>query len=312
MKKWFILLLALIAILPVGTVRAQLQVNDTESTNVTVTVSSVVMVDINPASFTWTGVEPGSVGGPNEETNGYFAIQIENIGSRNITHIWFNNSWSTGREFATGTNTNIDSGNFVVLAREGGNYYFSGRREWNESRSLVYLKDFAGSIPPASNYYYGRFHNASYEYFWMTDASTYCNTTGHTIRIGNTPHTESQTGSTNFQTGSGQYTEITLTNAGGSDASWGYAAITSGPLSGYCIAVYYTCDQVIFYKWNKDAPGGTSCTNAEYFWDANSNPGFPLVPGNSTVANIRVFVPYGIYEGQLKKGFLTVFVNDAG
>jgi len=303
------LLLVLGALLIVVTPVLALDVNDTESTNVTVTVATKVMIDINPASFTWTGVDPGSVGGPSQEANNYPAIQIENIGSRNITHIWFNNTWSNGREFATGTNASIDSGNFVVLAREGEtDFWFAARKEWNESRSLVYLRDPSGNLPPSSNYYYGRFHNTSYEYFWMTAKTGYCNTTGHTFLIGNTPHTETQTGTTDF---SGTYiTSVTLTNAGGDDKDWGYAAITSGPLNGYCIAVYYTCDQVLFYKWNKDAPGGESCSNAQYFWSASGTPGYPLVPGNSTVAEIRVFVPYGIHEGKLKIGQLTVIVND--
>jgi len=165
--------------------------------------------------------------------------------------------------------------------------------------------------PNTSKYRYGRIRNTSYEYFWMFSYTGTWNCGNTPIRIGKLPHTESQTGSTNFQTGSGEYDEFNIQIV---NANWGAVHINAGPLTGYCLAIPRpACDRVILYKWNKDMPGSEfHCLNAEYFWSADpgETPGLPLVPGNSTVANIRVWVPYGVYEGYAKTGTLTVYVND--
>ena len=304
-----LLVLLTLLVVPVKAV----EVNDTDIVSVDVVVANKTMVDVNPAAIRWEGVEPGAVGGPELETlgPGFYAIQIENIGSHNITHIWFNNTYPSSRPFATGSSTSYDAGNFIALRREGAStdFFFPNRVEYNESRSLVYLKDPEGDMPP-NDWYYGRFRNTSYEYFWMVKPGdgTYCNSSGTTFYIGNTPHTESQTGSTDFSQ-SAERTAVTLAQSG----EWSYGDIPAGhALENYEVAVYYTCDKVIFYKWNMDMPGATSSSNAEYFWSADSGdwPGYPLVPGNSTVAEIRAYVPYGVYEGLVKQGTLTVLVND--
>jgi len=304
---WLIAALVLaLAFQPRIPVRA-LEVNDTDTVNISIRVANRTMIDVNPAALVWTGINPGGVGYPDD--SGYFAIQIENIGSHNITHIWFNATYPTTRPFASGTNTVYDAGNFVVLAREpaggatqtsceGVTYYFPNRLEYNESRSLVYLKDPSGNMPPdTSSYSYGRFRNSSYEYFWMVSRGTNC--VGQTFYIGNTPHTETQTGTTDF-TG----TDVTSFNlaASSSHPGWCYGNITAGhPLEGYTVYVKNeTYDQVFFVHWNKDFEEGST----EYFFSGN------LVPGNSTVACIQVWVPYGVYEGWVSQGTLTVLVND--
>ena len=281
-------------------------------------VATKTAADINPASFTWIGIDPGSVGGPTEEVNDYFAIQIENIGSHNITHIWFNSTYPASRPFATGTNSTYDAGNFVVLAREGTTaFYFPNRLEFNESRSIVYLRDPSGNLPPSSSYSYGRFRNTSYEYFWMVSRGSNCD--GQTFYIGESPHTELQTGTTNFQ-GAGTSDDgvcVVELQASSAKPGWCYSDLpdsqTDPDCSKFNYAVYVkneTYDQVFFVHWNKDWGEGT---NVEYFWSADTGdyPGFPLVPGNSTVAQIRVFVPYGVYEGYVKQGVLTVLVTGA-
>jgi len=306
MKKMWSLVLALATLMLASPVFA-LQVNDTDTAAVSVELASKTMVDVNPAELTWTGLNPGSEGTSSDEANGYFAIQIENIGSHNITHIWFNVSNPSSRPFATGTNASYDAGNFVVLAREGSsNYYFPNRLEFNESRSLVYLKDPEGDMPP-DDWHYGRFRNTSYEYFWMAQKGATC--AASTFYIGDVPHTESQTGKTDFSSATGR-TQVTLSDA---EDGWCYGDIGgSNPFSGvYTIYVKNdTFDQVYFAHWNKDLHGGSG-SNVAYFWDATSDPGIPLVPGNSTAANIRVWVPYGVYEGFSNQGTLTVIVNDA-
>ena len=102
-----------------------------------------------------------------------------------------------------------------------------------------------------------------------------------------------------------------VTLAASSASGWCYADLagstdTDCNLFDYTIYVKnQTYDQVFFVHWNKDFLSTTDTANNKvYFFQGN------LVPGNSTVAEIRVFVPYGVYEGYSKKGTLTVIVSD--
>jgi len=317
MKKELLLTVLVLTVISLQLVIAQpnpgtLDANDTDTATVSVELASRTMVDVNPASLTWTGVNPGSEGDSDDEVGGFFAIQIENIGSHNITHIWFNATYPSSRPFATGTNESYNAGNFVVLSKENvGEYYFPNRVEYNESRSLVYLKDPGGNMPP-SGYSYGRFRNTSYEYFWMTPNDD-SDCVGDTFYIGTSPHTETQTGKTDFTSATNRCSK---TLSASSESGWCYVDLSDADCGGdagifdqYTIYVKnQTFDQVIFYHWNKDTPDTTS--NAAYFWDASGDPGIPLLPGNSTVADIRVWVPYGVYEGYVTQGTLTVVVND--
>jgi len=280
-----------------------LTANDSESATVAVNISSKVMVDITPSTFTWSPVDPGGVGDNNTEANNYYAIQIENIGSKNITHVWFNASYPTSNPFGTGTNS-ADAGNFVVLSKNtsSNEFWFINRVEYNTTTELVYLRDPDGNMPPnASKYIYGRYHNASNEYFWMIDKVTNCNESA-TIYIGNTSHSKTQTGTTDFKDGDVEsFSLFTYKN-------YGYADIDTGPLNGLCVAVTHDCTRVFFSKWNADAPFHL-CSNVNYAYDYNeTGTPTPLVPGDSFAMNIKVHVPFGIYEGSTT-GTITAIVN---
>jgi len=305
--SFLVILFAIIAVLLVPSI--VLGVTSSSPTNVTVQIASKTAADINPAEFIWLGVNPGSVGGPSEEVNNYYAIQIENIGSHNITKIWFNATYPSSRPFASGTNSTYDTGNFVVLAQEGtNNFYFPNRLEFNESRSIVYLRDPSGNLPVDGNSYsYGRFRNSSYEYFWMVSRGDNC--VSQTFYIGEDPHTETQTGTTNFQGATTDDDGVCVVTLAAADDGWCYADL-SGATDPDCAKFGYTVyvknetyDQVFFAHWNKDLLGGYG-SNQQYFFNGN------LVPGDSVIGLIRVFVPYGVYEGYIKTGILTVIVSD--
>ncbi|RLJ06767.1 MAG: hypothetical protein DRP16_04705 [Candidatus Aenigmatarchaeota archaeon] len=264
--------------------------------NVSVTVRQKTIIDITPTSLTWTDVDPGSEAGASNETNGWGSIQIENLGSTNISYVWFNNSYPASRPFGTGANGSYDAGNFVVIKRNwtGTVYYFPNRFEYNASKTIIYV-----TVP--SGWWYGRFRNASWEYFWAVNASKYpsCNQTGTEFRIGIYAHNKTSQGSTDL-TDPTQYREYSLTN----DGSWGYAAVNVSPdNTSYCVAVANTCDRAMFYHWNMDAPGAGSCANAEYFSDST------LTPGDWLIADVLVRVPYGVAYGQVQTGQLTVIAQ---
>ncbi|MFB6075523.1 MAG: hypothetical protein ABEK17_00095 [Candidatus Aenigmatarchaeota archaeon] len=285
--------------------------NDTESSTVSIEVASKTMIDITPASFSWGPVDPGTVADSSDETNSYGKMQIENIGSTNITKVWFNVTQPTQRPFGTGNKDLYDTGNFISIAREGSSdFYFVDRLEFNETRELVYLTGVEGNTPPGSNSVYGRFRNASKEYFWMVDITSGTTCTDLTMRIGNTARTRDQTGTTDFSNGGGDYTELgSLTDTGN---GYCYADISTGgtnPLDGYTVYVDETSlsaantPEVHLSKWNLDLEGTQDASNTESFYSGT------IYPGNSTVAQIQAHLPYGVAEGEVQQGDLTVLAS---
>ncbi|MBN2101260.1 MAG: hypothetical protein JW716_00120 [Candidatus Aenigmarchaeota archaeon] len=257
-----------------------------DEVNISVTVNQKTLVDVTPTSLVWSNVDPGSEDLLDDD--GYGSIQVENIGSTNISYVFFNNTYPTTDPFGSGTNASYDAGNFVVLKRNSESgvnaWAFPNRMEYNASQQIVYLTVPAG-------YYYGRFRNASHEYFWAVDAgSGECNATGRVFRIGIDEHNQSATGSVDF-TNAAQYRQYSLDNADNNNA-WGWAAINVSNLNWtMCVAVKNTCDQAMFYRWNIDAPGGSECGYAENFTSST------LTPGAWILANIGVRVPYGVHWG---------------
>ena len=282
-------------------------INVTDTISIEVEVSELTMVDVNPTSLSWSGTEAVPPGGEGNEK----AIQIENIGSTNITAIWFNNTYPSSRPFGTGGNASYDAGNFVAIRRNSTNerYYFPNRVDYNESQILIYL-----NVP--SGYKYGRFRNSSYEYFWAVTEGASGNCTDGTFKIGKTPHTQTQTGSTDLTTcdpsltgtGLNPCREGSLTPATEPQYAgmWGWADLYVGPNDdyvNYTVAVNAYCNETIFFRWNIDAPGGQASLHAQPFTTQT------LVPGASVIANIVVRVPYGVVYGYSSPGTLTVIAS---
>ncbi len=300
--------------------------NETEEyVDISVNISTKCMVDVEPAALSWSPVDPGGVGDNDTEIlgPGYFAMQIENIGSINITQVWFNATYPSASPFARGNASYTNAGNYVVLSNDTSSnkpsakdFWFINRVEYNETRRLVYLRDPSGDMPPDnSQYTYGRFRNASTEYFWMIDGTPgNCNETGKTLWIGSEAHTRTQTGTTNFQSQAvgGTFTTTPLANYNlGSTASFAIANVnSSSPLAGYAVAVSPNC-AVFFSKWNRDYPFDFSGTNAVFADDVVGHPTNTLWPGDSFALAIKVYVPYGIYEGQSEAGRIWAIVTSA-
>ena len=294
---------------------AQAGINATEYTNVTVTVSAATMIDLAPTNLNYTA-NPGqacglgiSAGLCNETINNYFAIQVENIGSWNITKIWFNVSQDPQNPFAVGAATYVDPGNFVALTTNEttSDFFFVDRKEYKTPRTIVYLRDPDGTMPAnLTKFNYGRLHNASGEYFYMIDSGSQglCNTSGITyIRIGVQPRTVSSIGSTDFSAlPSVNYIQVNLTSTTSNGYAFAVGNISAGPLLGYAVAVENTTCAVRFCKWNKDFPWGD--TMANYSFNG------VLTPGDSLAKKIGIMVPYGTYTST-KTGQLTAIAIGA-
>ncbi len=283
-------------------------VNITDTATIDITVAGLTLVDMNPAEFIWAGIDPGTEGVRKQ-------AQIENIGSTNFTNMWFNVTQPANRPFGTGSNDSYDAANMVWISREGnGVYYAVDRREFNETRSLIYLTDPSGNIPPDSSMYnYGRFRNTSYEYFWFYNKSQVgCGD----FYVGDVAHSQGQTGSIDFSA-----CDAGLGNAPGTNCREGATAAATGDAN-YCWADVniggddYTVaidDSVNGYTlrwshWNVEFPGGRDWNEGAA--DHNDYFSTPIVyPGNSTVADLKIYVPYGVAKGKLTQGTLTVVVR---
>ncbi len=309
-------LLALLAIVAIGAVglisfpgTEAANTNATNTANISVTIAALTLVDAAPERliFNDTALNPGSVGTGSgnlyekDQYNRPGSIQIENIGSTNITNIWFNTTYESSNPFGTGDPLNYDSANFVTISKyQADTYYFVNRVDYNESTDLVYINTPLG-------WRYGRIRNTTYEYFWTVENVSDCAADSPALRIGINYHSQTVDGSLNFDTDEGavdteDFDEFALIDSGVSDVA--YANIDTGPWTGYCAAVWDCGEKLMLYKWNKDAPGGGPCDNADYFWDNTSDGN--LYPGNSTIADVHVHIPYGVMMGTAKEGTLTI------
>lgn len=286
------------------TCSAQTLVNSSATISITVTVSEVTAVAITPDSLTWTNVPPGSSGIPT-------AILIENIGSVNISKVWFNASYPQSQPYGSADFKLHDAGNFVVIKRNqsGELWYHPNLVEYNESE-LIYLTLPAGGSNLVTH---GRFRDGQSEYFWAMKNDSAGGCTNGTFYIGVVPHNATQQGTIDLssctlsltQTGttgcrSGQITRY--------NGTWGYADVMIGRDGGGNIGLNYSimtradCRMVYFYKWAIDLPTAGGSTYDEPF--ATST----IYPGGNIIANVNVNVPYGVPVGS-KMGALTVFVQ---
>ncbi len=267
--------------------------NDTDPAAVSITVASQVMVDITPASLSWTGVNPGSeatsggnIGG------GIWAIEIENIGSENITGIWLNTTYETSNPFGSGDPLSYDAGNMIKIARtQSGPYYYADKVEWNQTKVPIYV------TLPANTNMSGRFRDGNHEWFFaVVDTGSGCQSgalylasdTGSGATLAGA-HNETQTGDVDLTDG-----EVAHTFTSG---------VTNVTINGaqYDVYVPATCDYVVFKHWDVDTAPAPQV--AEYL-----NTG-TFTPGDLTEAYVKAVVPYGVAVGTVKQGTLTVLVT---
>ena len=269
-------------------------VNVTGNATVTLEISSKTMIDITPQVLNYTSQDPGTAV-ENYTFDGLdlHEIQIENIGSTNLTNVWFNTSQPSSRPFGTGVVTNYDAANFLAIKNSTmteTEYAFVDRLEFNHSTDLVYL------TLPTDYQRKGRLHVGPDEYFWATASDgPYCNGSGTGfLHIGTTAHTIDETGDIDLSDGGQSIGTIS------GDSSWGIVnEFTIGSAS-YCAAVSADCSKVRFYRWNADAPGTGACDLDERYSVTT------LYPGDSFAVELRLFVPYGVPVGAVTNGTLTV------
>jgi hypothetical protein len=202
-----------------------------QDTDINVSVSGTTELDVRPTQLNYTtALEPGVQASPSDEENGYSAVEIENIGSNNISQVYVEASQPTTNPFGTGTTSSYDSGNFVMVntnssvngdygTAEGWdtslasgvpqNYHYVNRVEFEDDPIPSYI-DLAQSNTPLKfsnpstlEADVGRFREGDQWYFYTiyydgsTDAAA-CSGGNSELWVGNDPHTPTATGTTDF------------------------------------------------------------------------------------------------------------------
>ncbi len=277
--------------------RADAATNETGNATVSLTIGSKTMIDITPSVLDYGTQDPGSaIENYTYNSQNLSQIQIENIGSTNLTDVWFNTTRPGSRPFGTGVVTNYDAANFLAIKNSTmgvSEFAFVDRLEFNHTKDIVYL-----TLP--TNYKrQGRLHVGPNEYFWATASNgNYCNGSGSgKLHIGTTAHTQDSTGDIDLSDGG----EHSILSSG--DSSWGLVQEFTVGSASYCAAVSADCSQVRFYRWNADAPGAGTCTLDERYQTTD------LYPGASFAVDVKLYVPYGVPVGAVTNGTLTVIAT---
>jgi hypothetical protein len=287
----------LVSLLIAGIVSAQ-QSSDDVTININVTQS--ISIDVNPNSVSWNQLNIGETGTPS-----YFTVT--NVGSVNITSLRANITNDATNPYGTGTSSNYNAGEFVLMNTTSAGFYYVNKMNWNESipGEVTSPTDFTEG---ADTGYFGIIRTASdsdvgQDYYWFinrTASSGDCATSSSVLLLGNDPKNVSSTGSIDF-TDSGEYTSIPF-GAGVSAAD-----ISSGDFSGYCAIISADCSTVTLTRWNTDLDSGSACTNDQVFYDGTSPN--ELSPGSYTWFWLEPKIPNGVPDGDVSQGTLTIIAS---
>ncbi len=273
-------------------VKPVFSVINTSTTLINVTISTLTAIEVSPPSLNWTvEIYPGSVG---EKKN----ITIRNVGSVNVSQIHaYIDTLTTEpqRPYGTQDPSKYSAGGLVVIHNETDSIWrFVGRIEWNWT-SKIPDSDLSAVTSPAS---WGFFRNTTYDYMWVAGNGTdgFCNGTNAEFAI------EDDQDDGTIDTRTPTTTSITY-NGGFED--WGIFTIGDARVhSGYCVAVYYDCTKIYFYRYDRRSPF-SNCGNSYYLTTHE------IAPGEFITIPLRVFVPRGIPAGDLTKATLTIEASSA-
>lgn len=328
MKKAFSVL-GLLAIITGMTVSAAAQFspsdNASDNSTVNVQVESQVAVDISPDQLNYNN-DSGIIPGESERftAEGFGSVEIENIGSANISSVWLNASQPDDNPFGTGVSTQYDAGNFVMVnstdeitgqAPVDSGFTYVNRKEFNESNDLSYIST------PNETWRVGRFKSGDQEHFWAVAADTNGNCDSDAtdpFRVGQEAHNVTTTGSVDFV--SGNYDTYTLSSVTGADSNQYVASevnitLPSGTTRNYDVVV--NCGDPFYVsrtQYNAQLEGLTNLVNdgteTEFILNGSTAGGEArLQPGEHFEVETQVEIPQGVASGSVTPGRLRVIVD---
>lgn len=228
-RKALLLAVTGAVLLGLSTSAAALSQNATQSSEVNVSVTSEVAVDLHPQSLEYEATDVGALNTTTDR--GFDQLTLENVGSEYIDNIWVNATTPSSDPFGTGNANNYDAGNFLVLKPNNasgklvGNsdvYNFVNRVEFgtytqaeipsyiNAPADGSYVDANGDALSGVQNITVGRFRIGDEEYFWAiplgnSDPGTaQCDGGGlNTLYVAKEPHTASDTVPVDFTDGNG-------------------------------------------------------------------------------------------------------------
>lgn len=252
----------------------------TDTASVSVDVASVAAVDINPASFSF------SVSGTGQ-TSTAANFEVENIGSTAISSVYAQVTNAASNPYGTGNAANYDAGDFVLLDNGSGTFYYVKSVNYNESVPAYVTS-------PSTYDSFVRIRTAGLEttegeeYFAFVQKGAVDCSNG-TVLIAKTPHTQSQTGTTDFSASGTDYATVTLAS------NVGTVTGVNTVFDAHKIYVPNDCSYVALVKWDQSLGG-------DYLYSGTLNPGATLP------MKMEVKVPYGVAAGSIS-GTLTIVAS---
>lgn len=330
--KTLILLVATVAFL--STASAQDATDDSE---VNVTVASETAVDLDPRYLNYSsGLTPGST--ETLDDSEVSALQVENVGSENITDVWMDASEPTSDPFGTGFASEYDAANFMqiylnstIISDEFSSLdgslsdyrdkpVFINRRDYAENRDLSYI-----FVDGEDAWEYGRFRAGEEEYFWAVENSSVVGSSNITFRLGQTAHTQEQTGTTEFTSSGTDYVESTLDTTSSLPDNFGTTNVTIPRQDGTernvtaVVQTDATTSEGVYTvrtRFNTQYTNGGSTEDlsgtlaSELLFDSSRTDGIDLAPGDSFQVGTQVTVPRGVPSDSVGLGTLTINVRN--
>lgn len=211
-------------------------VAEEETSEVTVDVDSSVQMDVRPSALDFTdsgegsALEPGAVREISD--GGYEHLELENIGSEVLDNIYVEATAHDNNPFGDDTANHHDTGNFVTVSTDTafGTYDIDGlveveenhyvnRAEFVEDLYPTYLnveedEDVTVDATEITNdeQQVGRLRVGDVEYFYVvyTDSTTGATNVG--LRVGQSPHTSEELGTTDFTDDGDDYFEAEISD----------------------------------------------------------------------------------------------------
>lgn len=315
--------------------------DDTENTDVNVTVSSETALDVKPDQLTYEQVAVGDRQVTTDNDHGYDSVKVENTGSNDIQRVWLNTSFPTSNPFGQGDTNAHDSANFLQVKPLGdstnirGNnttYHYPQRYEYFQDNSpLVDLGDFESEYGTVD---VGRIRVGNNEFYFALGYDSACDT-GSELRVGQTPSTPSSIGTNYFDSSnSDAWTAHNITTTVGTNYGITNESV-SLPLDGtvdgisedetQSYDVLTKCDglsnvaptepHLILTRYNVEAgnadniestegSGGEGDVATEVWRSTGSG---ALSPGQSFEVDVAVQIPRGVPNGDITEGTLTVY-----
>ncbi|MFB6199832.1 MAG: hypothetical protein ABEJ83_03060 [Candidatus Nanohaloarchaea archaeon] len=281
-------------------------------------MSQRTAIDISPSTLAYQGVAPGEMLSEATASEENFThVELENIGSTNITQVWMNASVPQSNPFGTGVTGNYDAGNFIQIKPESdpelqvnsnGDFTFVNRKEFNETDELSYI------FTPSDSWDYGRFRLGEQEVFWAINTSgSSCQTGSGQFRVGVNPHNQTATGSNDFRTVNGEYTSYSPVSVPGGVVAQDVWINTSSTTRQYDVKLECggASTTAIRSRYNPGVINDTaeSAVTPIVAQSGNIASEAAMQPGENFAVNVSVNVPQGVARGQVDQGTLRVLAS---